>query len=153
MSAAYGPHTVGLPRSCSRPPAPTPGPTRPRGRALQLIDEAIAGKHRRLGIAPRRSATTPRSSTGALRPDRAPPDARAARAFLADERPTAEKRGPRGRLLERKEVTELQVSLWAERLGIRSSNQVSDKAALRWFEWLDARPVRARGPTTWCATC
>ncbi len=142
VSAAYGPHTVGLPVIVLPASGAHPWADPAEGVApSNWIDEAIAGKHRRLGIAPSAlcdDATFLRRAHLDLIGLLPTPERRAA--FLADERPTAEKRAALvDELLERKEFTELQVSLWAERLGIRSSNQVSDKAALRWFEWLDAR--------------
>ena len=56
-------------------------------------------------------------------------------AFMADSRP--DKRALLvDDLLSRKEFTELWVMKWAEKLGIRSSNQVSYKSTVLYFNWL-----------------
>ncbi|MCA9056682.1 MAG: DUF1549 domain-containing protein, partial [Planctomycetaceae bacterium] len=56
-------------------------------------------------------------------------------AFLADQDP--EKRTRKiDELLGRKEFTELWVSKWAEWLMMRSSNQVSQKAIVLYYQWL-----------------
>jgi len=61
-------------------------------------------------------------------------------AFLADERPSPEKRHSLiDDLLARKEFSEMWVMHWAELLSIRSSNNISEKAALLYFEWLRDR--------------
>jgi len=142
VSAAYGPHTVGLPVIVLPASGAHPFEDPAEGQLpATWIDTAIAGKHRRLGIAPSGLCDDETflrrvhlDLTGLL------PTPQRRAEFLADPRPLPEKRAALvDELLARKEFTELQVSLWAERLGIRSSNDISDKAALRWFEWLDAR--------------
>lgn len=62
-------------------------------------------------------------------------------AFLVDPRPSHAKRGAViDALLERREFTDLLVMQWAELLKIRSdNNQVSEKAALLYFEWVRDR--------------
>ncbi|MFT5464068.1 MAG: hypothetical protein ACI8QS_002960 [Planctomycetota bacterium] len=55
--------------------------------------------------------------------------------FLSDPDPGKRVRWV-SRLLERKEFAELWVMKWAEILQIRSSNQLSAKAALLYFEWV-----------------
>lgn len=66
------------------------------------------------------------------------PDERAA--FLTDQRPSSEKRAALiDELLAQKEFSELWVMSWAELLSIRSSNDISEKAALLYFEWLRDR--------------
>ncbi len=62
-----------------------------------------------------------------------------ARAFVASQDP-AKRSQWIDRLLARKEFAELWVMKWAERLLVRRvQNQVSPKAALRYFEWLEER--------------
>lgn len=61
------------------------------------------------------------------------------RAFLADAAPDKRTRWIDAEL-ERKEFAELWVQKWAERLLVKSvPNQVSGKAALRYFSWLEER--------------
>ena len=47
-------------------------------------------------------------------------------------------------LLERKEFVELWVMKWAELLQVRSSNRVSYKAMLLYYNWIQERLVRCR---------
>jgi uncharacterized protein DUF1549/uncharacterized protein DUF1553 len=62
-----------------------------------------------------------------------------ARAFLADKAPDKRTRWIDSEL-QRKEFAELWVQKWAERLLVKSvQNQVSRKAALRYFAWLEER--------------
>ena len=58
--------------------------------------------------------------------------------FLADERPDRRAHLV-AELVERVEFTQLWVMKWAELLQIRSSNDVSEKSALLYFEWLRDR--------------
>lgn len=60
------------------------------------------------------------------------------KAFMADSRPDKRARLI-DELLTRKEFTELWVMKWAERLGIRSSNQVSYKATVLYYQWLESK--------------
>ena len=58
--------------------------------------------------------------------------------FLAD--PSGDKRARLiDRLIDRKEFAELWVMQWAELLRIRSNNDISQKAALLYFEWIRNR--------------
>lgn len=67
------------------------------------------------------------------------PTAAEARAFLADSAPDKRTRWIDAEL-QRKEFAELWVQKWAERLLVKSvQNQVSRKAALRYFSWLEER--------------
>ncbi|MBL4845007.1 MAG: DUF1553 domain-containing protein [Planctomycetes bacterium] len=67
------------------------------------------------------------------------PTADEARAFLADATPNKRTRWV-DKELKRKEFAEVWVQKWAERLLVKSvPNQVSRKAALRYFAWLEAR--------------
>lgn len=59
-------------------------------------------------------------------------------AFMADTSPDKRARLVDA-LLERKEFVDLWVMKWAERLAIRSSQQISYKAMLLYYEWLAAR--------------
>jgi hypothetical protein len=112
----------------------------PKSTSAHWVDRLVEAKLRALRIAPSPladDATYLRRVTldliGRL------PEPAEARAFLADADP--DKRTKRvDALLARKEFTELWVMKWAERLLVRSqNNRVSQKAALRYFEWLEER--------------
>ncbi|MGE0709265.1 MAG: DUF1549 and DUF1553 domain-containing protein [Planctomycetota bacterium] len=108
--------------------------------AAHWIDRLVADKLRALRVSPSPLADDQTflrrvtlDLTGRL------PEPADARAFLADERPDKRARWIDAQLA-RKEFAELWVMKWAERLLVRSvPNQVSQKAALRYFEWLEER--------------
>jgi len=105
------------------------------------IDHFVLARLERTGLAPSPEADRPtliRRVTFDL--TGAPPTREEVTGFLADERPSSEKRAALiDDLLAQKEFSELWVMSWAELLSIRSSNDISEKAALLYFEWLRDR--------------
>jgi hypothetical protein len=107
--------------------------------ASNYIDELIAAKLRKLRVLPsglcsdevflRRAYV---DIVGLL------PPVEAYRSFVADTDP-AKREKLVDELLERKEFVELWVMQWAERLQIRSTNEVSYKAMLLYYNWLQER--------------
>ena len=111
----------------------------PETRVNNYIDELIDAKLRKLRIAPSvicDDATFLRRAsldiTGRL------PSREEYESFLADESKDKHSRVI-DRLLERKEFVELWVMKWAELLQIRSTNRVSYKSTLLYYNWLQDR--------------
>ena len=103
---------------------------------VNYIDELVAAKHQKLRLEPSELCTDEEflrrvtiDLVGLM------PSFEEYQAFLADQDP--EKRVRKvDELLARKEFTELWVSKWAEWLMMRSSNQVSQKAIVLYYQWL-----------------
>lgn len=131
--ARFDVHTVGsqfivLPADLQyNPPASNP---------VNYIDELVAAKHQKLRLEPSELCTDEEflrrvyvDLVGLL------PTVEEYEAFLADT--SADKRAQKiEELLGRKEFTELWVSKWAEWLLMRSSNQVSQKSIVLYYQWL-----------------
>ncbi len=131
--ARFDVHTVGsqflvLPKDLQyNPPAATP---------VNYIDELVAAKHQKLRLEPSELCSDEEflrrvtiDLIGLL------PTYEEYQAFMADQDPN--KRAKKiDELLARKEFTELWVSKWAEWLMMRSSNQVSQKAIVLYYQWL-----------------
>ncbi len=118
------------------PDAPVPAPEADRG---NFIDERVTAKLTRMRIAPSELCTDEEflrrvtlDLTGLL------PTIEEHDRFLADV--SADRRMKLvDELMGRKEFAEIWVMKWAERLGIRSTQEVSPKAALLYASWLRAR--------------
>lgn len=109
------------------------------GTAANYVDEAINAKLRKLRIQPSPLCTDEeflrRASldiTGLL------PPVERYRQFIADGSPDKRARLV-DELLAQKEFVEIWVMKWAERLGLRSTDQVSYKAMLLYYNWLQER--------------
>jgi hypothetical protein len=111
----------------------------------RAIDAAVDEKLRRLRVTPSERCTDEEflrrvtlDLCGTL------PTPEECRRFRADEAPDRRRRLV-DELLGRKEFAEIWVMKWAERLGIRSTLEVSPKAALLYATWLELR-VAGRTP-------
>jgi len=140
VTANFGVHAVGVPivvlpagaSASYADPAEGVLPT-------NYIDEFVEAKHRKLRLSPSGLCSDEEfvrrvhlDVVGQL----PSPEERAR--FLDD--PTPDKRATLvAELVERVEFTQLWVMKWAELLQIRSNNNVSEKAALLYFEWLRDR--------------
>ncbi len=131
--ARFDVHTVGsqyitLPKGISYQPQPT--------NPVNYIDELVDAKHRKLRI----HASELCSDEEFLRRVYVDligltPTYEDYVAFMSDN--SADKRTRKiDELLDRKEFTELWVSKWAEWLMMRSSNQVSQKSIILYYQWL-----------------
>jgi hypothetical protein len=143
ITASYGVYTVGVPVVVLPAGAPAEFADPAEGLAsLTWIDELIELKQRKLRLSPSPLCTDEEfirrvtlDVVGLL------PTTAERAAFLADARPSPEKRAALVEaLLLRREFSDLWVMKWAELLRIRSDNQnVSEKSALLYFEWLRDR--------------
>lgn len=143
LFARYDVHTVGsqfivLPNELKYNPQPS--------QPVNYIDELVAAKHQKLRLEPSELCNDEeflRRVTIDLIGQMPTYDEYVA--FMGDQDP--EKRTKKiDELLGRKEFTELWVSKWAEWLMMRSSNQVSQKAVVLYYQWLvdqiaDNRPL------------
>lgn len=137
ITASFDTHTVGAP-VVVLPPGSADDPGTVDMPAANWIDEAINAKLRTLRLTPSPrcdDATFIRRVTldliGLL------PTPEESAAFIDDDAPDKRARLI-DRLLERREFVDQWVMHWAELLQIRSNNEISYKAALRYFEWLRA---------------
>lgn len=128
-----------MPAQAAREPAPS------ATEGSRAIDAAVDEKLRRLRVTPSERCTDEEflrrvtlDLCGTL------PTPEECRRFLADEAPDRRRRVV-DELLGRKEFAEIWVMKWAERLGIRSTLEVSPKAALLYATWLELR-VAGRTP-------
>ncbi|MEZ6067451.1 MAG: DUF1549 domain-containing protein [Planctomycetaceae bacterium] len=131
--ARFDVHTVGsqfitLPKGLQYEPQPS--------QPVNYIDELVDAKHQKLRLHPSELCSDEEflrrvsiDLVGIL------PTAEEYEAFMADA--SADKRVRKiDELLGRKEFTELWVSKWAEWLLMRSSNQVSQKSIVLYYQWL-----------------
>lgn len=131
--ARFDVHTVGsqfitLPKALQYEPKPS--------QPANYIDELVDAKHQKLRLHPSELCTDEEflrrvtvDLTGLL------PTAEEYAAFIASTE--ADKRAKVvDELMQRKEFTELWVSKWAEWLMMRSSNQVSQKSIVLYYQWL-----------------
>src|SRR5262249_35756438 len=109
---------------------------------FNYIDSLVHAKLRKLRIAPSELCTDEEflrrvfiDIVGIL------PTVEEYRRFVSDPSPAKRERLVGG-LLTRKEFAELWVLKWAELLQVRSSNQVSYKAMLLYFNWLQDKIAR-----------
>lgn len=135
IMARFDAHTVGVPVIVV--PEDAPVPDLPAGD--NVIDRLINAKLRRLRIEPSRICSDETflrraylDIIGQL------PTPEAYESFLADDAPDKRARLVDA-LLSRKEFAELWVMKWAERLQLRSTQEVSYKATLLYYEWLQQR--------------
>ncbi len=131
--ARFDVHTVGsqfiaLPKDMDYEPRPT--------NPVNYIDELVAAKHQKLRMHPSELCSDEEflrrvsiDLVGQL------PTYEEYQAFLSDETPDKRTRKI-DELLEKKAFTELWVSKWAEWLMMRSSNQVSQKSIVLYYQWL-----------------
>jgi len=143
LTASFAAHTVGVPLTVLAEGAPTRYADPAEGfHPANWIDQRVAEKLRTLRAVPAPlcdDATFLRrvylDVVGLL------PEPEALAQFLADPRPSHEKRAAVvDELLARREFNDLLVMQWAELLKIRSdNNEVSEKAALLYFEWVRDR--------------
>lgn len=135
LLARFDVHSVGIPVIVIPADAPTVSPPQP----ANYIDEFVHKKLVNLRIQPSDVCTDDVflrrayiDLTGML------PTPEAHAAFIADERPDKRARLI-DELLQRKEFVELWVMQWAERMQIRSTLEVSYKAMLLYYNWLQER--------------
>lgn len=144
VTASFSTHTVGIPLTVLREGALAgyQDPADGSGHPANWIDARVAQKLETLRSVPAPlcdDATFLRriylDVVGLL------PEPQALEAFLEDERPSFDKRAAViDELLARREFTDILVMQWAELLKIRSdNNNVSEKAALLYFEWVRDR--------------
>lgn len=146
ITASFGVHTVGLPlvvldavESGSEWSDPAEGVV-----PSNWVDEFVEQKLRKLRVTPSSICSDEAylrrvhlDVVGRL------PEPEEREAFISDPRPSSEKRAALAeKLLSEKGFTEIWVMQWAELLGIRSSRDISEKAALLYFEWLRDRIAR-----------
>ncbi|MFV0445546.1 MAG: DUF1549 domain-containing protein, partial [Planctomycetaceae bacterium] len=110
--------------------------TPPQTQPANYIDELVAAKHQKLRLVPSELCTDEEflrrvtiDLVGLV------PTFEEYATFVGDQSP--DKRTKKiDELLQRKEFTELWVSKWAEWLMMRSSNQVSQKSVVLYYQWL-----------------
>ncbi|MFZ4575585.1 MAG: DUF1549 domain-containing protein [Phycisphaerales bacterium] len=134
--ARFGAFTVGA-GAIVLPPGAGPAPQISAG--ANFIDDAINAKLKDLRITPSELCTDAEFLRRAsLDLNGLLPTAQERERFLADS--SADKRAKLvDELIARKEFTEIWVMKWSERLGIRSTPEVSPKATLLYAEWLQSR--------------